>query len=261
VDILVDKDYIWHLSGVPVNPSDLVHRVDMVWNTAHPSFSNILLSLSIPTIGPSSFSHGLESSKEILKKHIKAMGLEMPRQIVLPVYQKDFDGPKNKYAIKKGKVVFEKFSAPWIVKSLTPDLSMGMHLAKTFPELVGAIEDGVNHGQSIVIEEFIMGKVASLHSVPDFRGQGIYTFPLGNSFGNFSLNEKDKLANIAKDLHKHIDAGHYLKSDFVMNSRGKVYLLGIDSHPDLKVGSHFHEVVSSVGAKMNQVLEHILDRP
>ena len=55
-DILVDKDYIWHLNGVPVNPGDLISKVDVVWNTSHPSFSNILESLSIPNIGIGFFS-------------------------------------------------------------------------------------------------------------------------------------------------------------------------------------------------------------
>jgi len=26
VDILIDKDHIWHLGGLPISPSDLAHR-------------------------------------------------------------------------------------------------------------------------------------------------------------------------------------------------------------------------------------------
>src|ERR1035437_3455722 len=75
VDILVDQDYIWHVNGVPVNPGDLVHKVDIVWNTSHPSFSNILESLAIPNIGISSFSHVLETSKEMLREHMQKIGV------------------------------------------------------------------------------------------------------------------------------------------------------------------------------------------
>jgi D-alanine-D-alanine ligase len=188
----------------------------------------------------------------------------MPKSIILPLYQKDFDGPRERYAIKKAKEVFEKFPSPWIVKSFTPDSNMGIHLTKTFNELAGAIEDGVKHEKSILIEEFIAGKVASVHSVRGFRGHlpaqagDIYTFPLGNSFGIFSADEKEKLTALAKDLHKHIGAKHYLKSDFVLSPRGKVYLLGIESTPDLKKDSHFSQVCESVGTKMHNVVEHIL---
>ncbi|MFA5778262.1 MAG: hypothetical protein WC870_02110 [Candidatus Paceibacterota bacterium] len=260
VDILIDKNHIWHCGGVPITPGDLVKKIDIVWNTTHPSLSNILDSLSVPTIGASSFSYALENSKDMLREHIKNIGVEMPRSIILPVYQKDFDGPRERYSIKKAKEVFEKFSSPWVVKSFTEDSSMGIHLAKTFPELVTAIEDGVNHGKSILVEEFIAGKVASIHSVPKFRGQNIYTFPLGNTFGNFSAEEKNKLTDLAKDLHSYVGAKHYLKSDFVLSPKGKVYLLQIRSIPNLKADSHFSQVCESVGAKMHQVVEHILEQ-
>jgi len=260
VDILIDKEGIWHINGMPISPADLMHRVDVVWNIAHPGASVILDNFSIPNVSHGSFSSALENSKEMLKEHMVKIGVQMPRSSILPLYQKDFDGPRERYAIKKAKEVFEKFPSPWIVKSFTPDSNMGIHLTKTFNELAGAIEDGVKHEKSVLIEEFITGKVASVHSVPHFRGQDIYTFPLGNSFGIFSADEKEKLTALAKDLHIHIGAKHYLKSDFVLSPRGKVYLLGIESTPDLKKDSHFSQVCESVGAKTHQVIEHILEQ-
>ncbi len=261
-DILVDKDYIWHYNGVPINPSGLVNKVDVVWNTSHPSLGNILDSLSIPNVGQGSFSSALENSKDMLREHMKRLGVQMPRHIVLPLYQKDFDGSREKYAIKKAKEIFEKFCSPWIVRSLTPDSSMGVHLVKTFNELVQAIKDGAQHQKSILVEEFIVGKVASVHCVPRFRGEDIYAFPPVNVFGDLSRSlsplEKEKLAALTKDLHKHIGARHYLKFNFLLNSRGKIYLLDFESTPNLKSHSHFSQACESVGAKMHQVVEHIL---
>lgn len=259
-DILIDKENNWHLNGLPINPPDLIHKLDLVWNTAHPSFSVILDNFAIPNIGHGSFPLALENSREMLREHLKKINLPMPRSIILPFYQEDFDGPRERYAIKKAKEVFEKFPAPWIVKSFTPDSNMGIHLAKTFGELAQAIEDGANHGQSILVEEFIAGKVASLHSVPMFRGEDVYTFPLGNTFGNFSVEEKEKLTDLVKSLHQHLGAKHYLKSDFILTPRGKVFLLQIESSPDLKSDSHFSQVCESVGAKTHQIIEHILEQ-
>jgi len=260
VDILVDKEGIWHTNGVPIIPADLIHKVDVVWNTSSPSLSIILDNFSIPNVGVNSFSSALENSKKILREQMEKFGVDMPRSIILPIYQKDFDGARDKYAIKKAKEVHEKFAGPWIVKSFTPDTNMGIHLAKTFNELVSAISEGVKHEKSILVEEFIAGKVASVHSVSLLRNQNIYTFPLGNAFGNFSTKEKEKLTTLAKKLYQHIGAKHYLKSDFVLTSRGKVYLLQIESIPDLKPGSHFSQVCESVGAKTHHVVEHILEQ-
>jgi D-alanine-D-alanine ligase-like ATP-grasp enzyme len=235
-DILVDRDNVWHLNGVPIIPADLFHKVDIVWNTSHSNFSNVLESLSIPHISVGAFSSGLQSSKDFLREHIKGIGLQMPRCVVSP---------------KNAREVLEKFSGPWIVK-----VSSEIMVAKNFNELAEAIGGRDN----VMVEEFIAGKVASVHSVPDFRGEKVYTFPLGNSYGIFSPAEKEKLANIAKALHKHIGAKHYLKSDFVLNPRGKVYLLQINGTPDLNPDSHFTQVCISVGAKTYHVIEHILDQ-
>ena len=233
IDILVDKDYIWHLGGVPINTSDLVNKIDVVWNTSHPSFSNILDSLAIPNIG----------NKVFLSEQIKKFGVQMPRSIISP---------------KNAKEVFEKFGAPWIIKN-----SNEIRLVKTFDELVEIINDS----DDLIVEEFIAGKVASVHSVSGFRNEDIYIFPLGNlpagkagAFGSFSKEEKEKLSNLAKDLHKITNAIHYLKLDFILNPRGKVYLLQIDGMPDLKIDSHFSEACESVGAQMHNVVEHILEQ-
>ena len=262
IDIFIDKDGIWHAGGVSILPFDLAHRVDVVWNATHPRFSNILESASIPYVGNGSFSHTLENSKEMLREHMREIGVDMPRSIVIPIYQSDFDGPRERYSIKKAKEVHEKFGSPWIIKSYISDANMGIHLAKTFNELVAAIEDGVKHETSILVEEFIAGKVAAVHSVPYFRGEDIYTFPLGNTYGIFSSEEKDKLAGLAKDVHRHLGVKHYLRSNFVLGSNGnkrKIYLTDIESMPDLKPESHFSQACESVGTKMHHVVEHILE--
>ena len=259
VDILIDKKDIWHLNGVPVMPTDLMHKVDVVWNTAHPGASLVLENLSIPYIGASSFSHALENSRDMLWEHMVQIGVQMPRHILFPLYQKDFDGPRERYAIKKAKEAHEKFGGPWIVKSFTPDTNMGIHLAKTFNELVAGVEDGVKHGKSILVEEFISGKVASVHSVPDFRGEEIYIFPPVNIFGNFSSAEKENLISLTKDLHHHLGIKHYLTSDFIFNPRGKIFLLDFEFTPNLKPYSHFSQACESVGAKTHDVIEHILE--
>jgi hypothetical protein len=160
----------------------------------------------------------------------------MPRSIVSP---------------KNAQAVFEKFPAPWIVKILNE-----IKIVKTFNEL-SEILDGK---KDVIVEEFIAGKIATVHSMPNFRGQEIYTFPLVNSYGIFSREEKEKLETLAKNLHKHLGAKHYLKSDFILNPHGRIYLLQISEVPNLKPDSHFWQSVESVGAKMHHVVEHILEQ-
>jgi len=255
IDIFVDREGAWHVGGLPVKPADLMYRVDVVWNVSHPSFSNIFENLSIPNVGVSPFSKAIGDSREMLRDHMKKIKVNMPRHLILPLYQKDFDGPKNEYALKKAKEVFEKFPSPWIVKSLTLDLDAGVHVAKTFPELADAIEDISKHQKSILVEELISGKNAFMHTVSNFRGEDVYAFPAGN----FSKSEKEKLIAMAKNIHSHIGASHYLKSNFVLNPKKEIYLTSVEFSLDLRQDSHFHQNCESVGAKMHHVTEHILE--
>ncbi len=256
IDIFIDKSGVWHLGGIVMDISLLPEKVDLVWNTAHHNISNILDSFSIPNINISSFSFLLKNNTEVLEEHIKDLNLKMPKRIILPLYQADFDGPMDLYAIKKAKEVLEKFSAPWTVKTFTPDADMGIHLAKTFPELVDAIEDGVRHKKSILIEEFIYGKNVKMHSVGGFRGEDVYIFPPDN----FLKEEKEKIIQITKDLHKHLGVEHYLNSSFVLHPQKGVFITDISFLPDLRTDSHLHKSCEFVGAKAHHIVEHILEK-
>ncbi|MEK7572266.1 MAG: hypothetical protein AAB493_00175 [Patescibacteria group bacterium] len=284
VDILVDKSGNWHLSGLPIKPAQLMNKVDVVWNFSHPSYSKTLLDFSIPNIEVNFFSKTLVS-REMLREHMKKIGINMPRAFIIPVYQKDFDEPLEEYAIKKAKEVFEKFASPWIIKPLAEDLnvalpgslvglrprvglySRGIHIAKNFPELVSAIIDCIKHQKSILVEEFIFGKTASVHSVAGFRGENIYSFPpIENkngvivSPGKFSSIEKEKLTNLVKKIYHHINTSQYLKSDFILHPSGDIYLTHIEFYPNLDPDSCFFKSCESVGTKAHHIIEHILER-
>jgi len=256
VDIFIDKEGIWHVGGLKIDIPDLHQRVDLVWNVAHPGLGNLLDKLSIPNINVSSFSSLLRDNHEMLRSHLKEIGLVMPRKIVLPVYQADIDGGMEMYALKKAKEVWQKFPAPWVVRSFTEDATMGIHIAKTFPQLMDSILDGMFHKKSILVEEFIIGEEISTHSVKGFRNQDVYVFPVGKT----SSVHKEKLEQLSRDLHQHLGINHYLKSDFVVHSKKGIFITNISFLPDLKQGSDFEQATDSVGAKMHHVIEHLLDR-
>jgi D-alanine-D-alanine ligase-like ATP-grasp enzyme len=265
VDILIDKSGIWHFNGLPITPDKLMHKVDIVWNTIDSTYSKILEDLSIPTVGVSHFSKILKS-KEILKEHIKKTGVKMPRAFVIPLYQEDIDGDLIKYAIKKAKEIHQKFSSPWIIKPLTGDRDVGTHVVKIFSELVDAVLDCVKHKKSILVEEFILGKNISVHSVGGFRGENIYHFPpvenkMGEiiSPGRFSSAEKKKLLELAEKIYSHSNTSQYLKSNFILHKSGNIYLTHIEFHLGLDEDSCLHKTCESVGTKTHKIIEHLLD--
>ena len=286
VDILIDKNGVWHANGIPISLANLTHKVELVWNTAHHGLANVLRDFSIPAINISSFSFLLKQEHEVLEEHLKELGLKMPKKIVFPLYQEDFDGPVDLYVARKAREVLGKFSAPWIVKTFTEDADMGpvrgregsqrpsasngmgIHLAKTFPELMTALQDGIRHQKSILVEEFIYGKNIDMHSVGGFRGEGVYVFPphsgsetlQGRMTGNLLKDEKDKFIQLVKDLHRHLGAEHYLNSNFVLHPKRGIFVTDISLLPDLQPGSPLENACESVGAKVHHLVEHLLEK-
>ena len=262
LDIFIEKEGLWHIGGLPIQPIDLVNRVDFVWNLTNPNYSNIFKIFSVPHITSNFFTTDNKESRALLEEQTKDIGINMPRHLVLPIYQKDFDGPAEEYAIKKAKEVHGKFPAPWIVRSLNSNPNLGVHIAKTFPELIDAITDVVSHNDSILVEELISGKNAFMHTVNGFRRDlsaqagDIYVFP---PIGNFSKDEKEKLINLAQKLHQHFDKPNYLKSNFVLHPKKGIYLTSVEFYPDLKKDSHFDKMCESVGTKAHKLVEHIIE--
>ncbi len=256
VDIFIDKNGIWHIGGIKTEIESLPNKIDVAWNVSHPNISNSLRSLSIPLIDRSPFSFLLKHNHDFFQNQLKDLGIKTPKRIILPLYQADLDGDVENYVIQKAKEIHQKFGAPWIVKSFNEDKDMGIHVAKTFPELIDAILDGVVHRNSILVEEFIIGKNTSMHSVSGFRGQDIYLFPPEN----MSKENKIELERLTTQLHKHLGVENYLKTDFTIHPKRGIFLTDIDFHPELKENSDFHKNCESVGAKMHHIVEHLIDR-
>ena len=132
VDILIDRNGVWHADGIPLQEkTDLIQKVDAVWNATHPSISQIFDTLKIPYFGIDSFPYAIAENRNMLREHMSAINVLMPRHILIPAYQEDFDGPREKYPAKKAREIFERFGAPWIIRSVVPDPDMAIHLAKT----------------------------------------------------------------------------------------------------------------------------------
>lgn len=253
IDIFIDRAGTWHIGGLPIVPADLYHRVDIFWNNATPEVNAILDSLGFPHISTPAFSASLGKSRAMLEEHMKQSGVSMPMHFVLPAYQEDFDGSIERYATVGAKSVFEKFGAPWIVKSLGEKNSMGVHVSKTYPELVNAIIDGAEHGGSIIVEELITGSEASMHSLKNFRGEDTYIFP-----GQFRGPEKDALHDLVQNLHQSTGS-NYLKSHFVINPNRGIFLKHLEFTPDFGNDSDLHNVSRNIGVSASHILESILE--
>lgn len=255
IDIFIDKEGIWHIGGMPIMPASLINKVDIVWNTV-PHVSSLIDSLGIPKFEIEAMHQLLEEERDKLRDYLQTLNINMPRSMILTSYLPS-DESVDEYAMAKAQEVFSKFPPPWIVRSVSGKVSMGVHVAKTFPELVNAIIDGVEHKGNILVEELIPGKPATLHSISNFRGEEIYHLPLPKTF---SEDEKNILTEFGEKLFKSLNAKHYLKTDLIFSPNRGISLMNISFTPDFRESSHFCDTLKDVGAKDTHVFEHFLNK-
>lgn len=287
IDIFIDQEGVWHINGIPTPIEKIVRKIDVAINALHGDFGEdgkiqqIFEEWHIPYTGSGPFSSAIGYNKFLTKQEFAKLGINTPRHILFPVYQEDFDGPREEYAVKKAKEVWERLPPPWIVKPLTGGSSMGVHVCKDFKSLVLAFEVGVNEHVSVLVEEFIKGKEATVGVINNFRGQKVYALPPieiripktsiffdnevkynGKSEeicpGNFTDKEKRELERLASLIHTGLDLSHYSRSDFIIHPKKGIYALEVNTLPGLTEESLMPKALSSVGSNLPEFIEHII---
>jgi D-alanine-D-alanine ligase len=157
---------------------------------------------------------------------------------------------------------------------------VGLYLARTYPELVQAVEACFNISDRVLVEEYIKGKEATCGVVENFRNQDHYsllpieivTTPNKKLFdyeakysgetaeicpGRFTREEKAELERLAAEAHKALGLRHYSRADFIISPRG-IYLLEINSLPGLTEESLVPKSLKSAGISYEDFLDHII---
>lgn len=278
-DILITKDGRWHLDGLEINPARLPQSLDVVFNALHGEFGEdgqvqvLLDGAMLPYTGSGRLASALGMNKVAAKKIMTKAGLKVP-------YGVQFKFEPSITADKAAYEAFLKISPPWIVKPASGGSSVGVFWAKTFDELVWAIEECFKVSPVILVEEYIRGREATCGVIDDFRGQQTYPLlpieiisPTDKKFfdyeakysgqsreicpGQFSSREKEELGQLAATVHKLLGLKHYSRSDFIVSPRG-IYVLEVNSLPGLTTESLLPKSLSALGISLPNFFDHII---
>jgi len=157
-----------------------------------------------------------------------------------------------------------------------------MSKADSYDTLLTGIENALQQSDTVLVEEYIQGREATCGVIDGFRGQKTYALPpveiippahkdffdydakySGGSQkicpGRFSRSEKHELQEIAKHIHEHLGLRHYSRADFILSPKRGMYLLEVNTLPELTAESSIQKSLTAVGAPFSQFLEHIID--
>ncbi|OGG63181.1 hypothetical protein A2766_03940 [Candidatus Kaiserbacteria bacterium RIFCSPHIGHO2_01_FULL_58_22] len=278
-DILIDREGMWHLRGMPATPARALSQVDVVLNALHGgvgedgTVQRILDRTGIPYAGSRALSAGLSLNKIRAREVLQGAGIPMARAV-------SFSLDNRMSTQDMAEAIFETFGPPYVVKPPAEGSSRGIRIAKTVIELPETLADTLDEYGVVLVEEYLSGAHATAAIVEHFRDEPLYVFPPAHTdlakgtwyfdpYGEedgaehvvpsrFPHDIKRRIADIARSAHQALRLAHYSDADFVVTRRGPL-LLEMNASPALHERAALPRMLEAVGSSVREFLEHIIE--
>ena len=278
-DILIARDGTWHINGVPTNIHNLLGSVDVIFNALHGEYGedgriqSELEHAGIPYTGSGPHASEKAMNKSLAKEALKNSTIRTPKHIEIHWGSTTDDDQTLAHLAHK------MAPAPWIIKPISGGSSIGIRLTKSFPDLVSAIAQARDAHVDVLIEEFIVGREATVGIVEGLRDteyyhllpieikkskNGIWNYEnkYDNSVeevcpGNFSKEEKEQLLQATETIHRILGLRHYSRADFIITPRS-IVMLEVNTLPGLTENSLFPKALTATGVSQSEFIDHLL---
>jgi hypothetical protein len=270
VDILVDKEGIWHAFGRPILPSDINKFIDLAWNALYDtskdrdfSIPALMQKLDIPLISETDMTYGIISRPEMMREFLKRNDIKTTSHLLYThtIPAGDEDGRINDFI----KTVNRKISPVWVIQALAthhyPEI-----IAKNQMDLFTASHVFLDFEGEVLVTNLPVGRRAHIGVISGFRGQDQYTLvPLENrhveGFHNtFTHAEKESLTKLAKNIHALFDYPHHIAIDIVHAPHRGLVVEKINTRPFEYDQSPFCQSLALLGVGHDEVIAHAINQ-
>lgn len=277
-DIYIDKDGQWHDRGRPTSPDRVLRQLDVVLNGLHGEYGEdgevqkLLERFGTPYAGADSLGSYLAMHKVMAKARARDAGL------LTPDYR-HVERAEDSETVAQD--IIRNFHQPVVVKPVGWGSSVGVSIVGGYTPVLAAIRDLFEQGaSSVLVEERIRGREATVGVVEGLRGEAFYTLPTveivppGDDFfsydakyngasrevcpGNFSRVVTEELKRAAKVIHRALGLRHYSRSDFIVAPKG-LYYLETNTLPGLTTESLLPKSLVAVGVPFPDFLTHLVN--
>lgn len=277
-DIYIDKHGQWHDRGRATTPERALRQLDAVLIGLHGEYGEdgevqkLLERFGVPYAGTGPFGSYLAMHKLMAKSRLQEEGIKTPA----------FRYIEHKAEIEGA--VFEivrNFHQPVVVKPVGWGSSIGVSVVGGYALVRSAIESLFAQGApSVLVEEYIRGREATVGIVEGLRGEELYALPTieiippANDFfsheakysgttrelcpGNFSRAQIEELTLLARKAHRVLGLRHYSRSDFIVAPEA-IYYLETNTLPGLTEESLMPKALASVGVSFPDFLTHLVN--
>ena len=282
MDILVDREGVWHLNGLPMTREDLEKRVDVVFNTLHGQYgedgqvAKFFQEIGIPYVGGEEISSLKSLDKNQTKKLFEEIGIKTPKHHFISWDQ--YFAESENFIENKAYEAFRKITPPWVVKPLHGGSSINTYFARNYTELAQAIEKVLESRDSVLIEEYINGREIFAGVIENFRDQDFYPLiPMeilknkeifdheSRASGDYRIiptqnigrNEKELIQDLAVKIHKHFGLRNCSTVDFILSPKG-IFALEVDNCPALHEYALMPKALENIGSQLPHFLDHLI---
>lgn len=279
IDILVNKQGEWNINGFIRRPEEALIGVDVVFIALHGIYGEdgtvqrILDRVGVAYTGSRAYPSAIAMNKILTKDVLRSVGVKMPAHMRVSAGGNDMR--------RVASTIESLFGPSYIVKPINGGSSIGTVIANGVHELVKALQIALATREDVMVEELIIGREATVGIVEGLRDQSYYVLPTieivppsSHGFfdydvkyngqteeicpGRFSSGEKIQLAEAALEAHKLLGLSQYSRSDFIVNKKGEVYFLEINTLPGLTEESLVPKALSAVGHSYDDFIWHLV---
>ncbi|MBP6857788.1 MAG: ATP-grasp domain-containing protein [Candidatus Pacebacteria bacterium] len=279
IDMLLDKEGVLHIKGVPADMEKAQSSVDYIWNALHGEFGEdgkvqgLLDQYGIDYSGSGVLASAQAFNKKITKEHATNLGIKTPTSMLIM--------PEEEQSVSETAArIYRTMAPPWVIKPLTGGSSVNTFFAFTPLELANIIEEIIFQNQSFLVEQYIEGTEVAVGVIDNFRNKEDYILPVvdiksptrgilsfsdrqgehTNDKTKLRPDEREQLGQLALKLHKSLGAKDYSQSEFVVDRFGKIWFLETDTHPALHEHAPFYKALEAVGATLTEFVKSVLNK-
>ena len=218
--------------------------------------------LGVPYTGSGYLGSALAMDKDLTKRIVAPLGVLTPAWRTVSFTEADIAS------------IAAQEKLPVVVKPVDSGSSIGVAIAHTQEELVAALKANIGLGR-VILEQYVAGREIdigvldgrSLPSIEIIPKQGFYDYVNKYQAGatveicptEIDPRIEKRLGEIALKVHNALGLTGYSRSDYIVDEKGDIYFLEINTLPGMTPTSLMPQEAAAVGVDYNTLCQKIVD--
>ncbi len=267
--IIIGRDGTW-----PIDLEDLTDDIDIAFIALHGEYGEdgtvqeILRDAGVPFTGSDPLPSALAMNKVLSSRLLTAMGIAIPRFVVVHKHEKAYDP-------------FDHFGFPVVVKPADRGSSVGVSIVREPVEIYVALQNAFRYSRDAMIQEYISGHEVTCSVLDDGLGDTVplpVTEIIPKSGGFFDYNAKytagasdeitparltdegtELVQRTAVAVHRIVGASGMSRTDMIIGEDGDLYVLEINTIPGMTPTSLLPQAAKAHGLTLQDLFDRIIE--